>query len=225
MRIVFRTFLRGLVITAPLILTVYVCARAITWLDGTMRQGLEQIGVQPVPGLGLVITLAVVYLIGLLARTWLFRQLVELTEAVLDRIPLVKSLYSATRDLAQFLGGTDAKSKGAPVRLKLFGDQVHMIALVTQREPETFMGEAERGRVAVYVPMSYQIGGYTLYVRPDQLEEIEGMTVETAMKASMTAGVGAHGRAGDETAQPGAAQPRTPAEPSGTGRPDEDSPP
>ena len=211
MKSVLRTFLHGVVVTAPLIITVYVCTMAVTWLDGTMRKGLTRIGLEPVPGLGLMVTVAGVYLVGLLARTWLFRQLVDLTEAVLDRIPLVKSLYSATRDLAQFLGGTDAKTKGVPVRLKLFGDQVHMMALITQREPESFMGQAEQGRVAVYVPMSYQIGGHTIYVRPEQIEEIAGMTVEDAVKLTMTAGVGARGRAKNGAAEPQNAGAKTPA--------------
>mgnify|MGYP007084719536 CR=1 FL=1 len=77
MKSVFRTFLHGIVITAPLIITVYVCTMAVTWLDGTMRKGLTRIGLEPVPGLGLMVTVAGVYLVGLLARTWLFRQLVD----------------------------------------------------------------------------------------------------------------------------------------------------
>ena len=187
----FKIFLQGLVITAPIILTVYVCVRFITWLEFTTRAGVERLGLPAIPGLGVAIVLVGIYLIGLTARTWVVRTVLGMGEVILDRIPLVKSLYSAVRDLLQFLSGADEKTRGIPARLKLLDGKVDMLALITQKQPETFMGEAERGRVAVYLPMSYQIGGFTLFVRPEDVEEIEQMTVEDVLKLSMTAGVGA----------------------------------
>ena len=190
MRSAFRTFLQGLVVTVPVVLTVYVCAKVILWLDTEIRAGLEYAHLPDVPGLGVVVAFAGIYLIGLLAKTWLFRQFVRLGEAVVERIPLVKSLYSAVKDLLQFLSGTDAEARGVPARLKLLDGRVHMMGLITQKEPETFLGEAERDRVAVYLPMSYQIGGFTVYVSPEQVEEIEDLTVEDVLKLALTAGVG-----------------------------------
>jgi uncharacterized membrane protein len=141
-----------------------------------------------------VLAIAVLFLTGMLARVWLFRKLVALGESIIDRIPLIKSLYGAMKDLLQFLGGLDETSRGVPVRIELFDGRVHMMGLLTQRQPESFMGESSKGRVAVYLPMSYQIGGFTVFVERERIEEIEGMTVEDVMKLSMTAGVGSASR-------------------------------
>ena len=194
----FKIFLQGLVIITPIIFTVYVCVAFALWLDRTTTAGLIALHLEPRRGLGVVITLAAIYLVGLLARTWIFRGVIGLGEAILDRIPGVKSLYSAVKDLLQFLSGADETTKGVPARLKLMDGKVDMLALITQKQPETFMGESERGRVAVYLPMSYQIGGFTVFVRPEDVEEIAGMTVEDVLKLSMTAGVGATGRAKEQ---------------------------
>ena len=211
----FKIFLQGLVVTAPIIFTVYVCVAFALWLDGvttailqkafalwldsvTIAQMEEEFPFFP-HGLGVIIALAAIYFVGLVSRTWIVRGIIGLGEAILDRIPGVKSLYSAVKNLLQFLSGTDEKTKGVPARLKLMDGKVDMLALITQKQPETFMGEPERGRVAVYLPMSYQIGGFTLFVKPEQVEELEGMTVEDVLKLSMTAGVGSAGAAKGET--------------------------
>ena len=197
---IFRTFVQGLVITAPIILTVYVVVKTVCWLEWSMRGALEAVGLQVLaPGLGVATALAGIYVVGLLATTWVFRKLIQLSEATLDRIPLVKSLYSAVKDLLSFLSGTDAETRGVPARLRLLDGKVHMLALVTQKNPETFMGEGDRGRVAVYLPMSYQIGGFTVFVRPEDVEEISEMSVEDVLKLSMTAGVGSTARRRQQT--------------------------
>jgi len=193
----FKIFVQGLIITAPAILTLYVCISAVLWLDASMQAGLLKIGLPKIPGLGVVIALAAIYMVGLLARTWLFQQLIHLAESLLGRIPLIKSLYSAVKDMLQFFGGGDVESRGVPARVDMENGRFHLLGLVTQKNPEKFMGEREKGRVAVYLPMSYQIGGFTVFVNPDQIEEIHEMTVEDVLKLTLTAGVGSTGKEGD----------------------------
>jgi uncharacterized membrane protein len=129
-------------------------------------------------------------MIGLLAKSWLFGWLINLGEQMVERIPLVKSLYSAVRDLLQFLGGTREESRGRPAVLKSADGEIVLLGLITQTKPQKFLPDDEE-RIAVYLPMSYQIGGFTFYVPPDRVQEIEGITVEDLLKLSMTAGVGA----------------------------------
>jgi uncharacterized membrane protein len=189
MRSFFRTFIQGLVVVAPAIITVYVCSKSVIWLDQTIRAGLNPMGID-IPGIGVLAALTGIYLVGLLTKHWIFRSLIQLGESIVDRIPLVKSLYSAIRDLLQFLGGTDTSKKGRPARVHLLNGRVHMLGLITQKTPEDYMGEPEKGRTAVYLPMSYQIGGFTVFLPEDQVEELSDLTVEDVLKLSMTAGVG-----------------------------------
>ena len=106
-------------------------------------------------------------------------------------MPLVKSLYSAVKDLMQFVGTGDKASLGRAARLTFLDGKVHMLGIITQRHPEEQVDERERGRVAVYLPMSLQIGGFTVYVPEESVEEIEGMSVESVMKLTMTASLAA----------------------------------
>ncbi|MFO7959038.1 MAG: DUF502 domain-containing protein [Candidatus Brocadiia bacterium] len=209
----FKTFVHGLVVVAPVVITLYVCVQSVTWLDGTIRTAIKPTGVD-IPGLGVFVAFAGIYIIGLLTQNWIFRGLVSLGESIIERIPLVKSMYSAIRDLLQFLGGTDDEEKGRPARISLMDGQVDMLGLVTQKSPENFMGPEEEGRVAVYLPMSYQIGGFTVFMPEDRVEEISDLSVEDVLKLSMTAGMGTStGNSGEKhTPMKSPSSPSTPPE-------------
>jgi uncharacterized membrane protein len=182
-------FANGVIVVAPILVTVYVLGMAMWWLDSTIRKGLDYMLGLSFPGLGLAVAVPLIYLVGLLARTWLFRTLIATGEAIVERIPLIKSLYSSVKDLLQFLGGTDAKRHGKAVALRSKDGTSRMLGIMTQEDPEAFLPDAGDS-VGVYLPMSYQIGGFTVYVPRESVEDIEGVDVEDLLKLSMTAGVG-----------------------------------
>ena len=182
-------FLQGVALITPALLTAYICYKAIWGLDKAVRSLLEKVIAVSVPGIGVVIALVAIYMVGLLTRNWLFQKLVGLGEAIVNRIPFVKSIYSAIRDMLQLVGGGQAASRGTAARVKLLDGKVHLLGIVTQKSPELLIDEAEKGRVGVYLPMSLQIGGFTVYVPAESVEELPDMDVETVMKLSMTAGV------------------------------------
>ncbi len=192
-----KIFLNGLVVVTPLMITVYVVVACVLWLD----RGVRAILPVYLPGVGFVAAILGIYVVGLLARSWLLKWPIRLTEAVVDRIPLVKSLYSAIRDLLRFLGGADAKSRGYPCVVQLGEDQPQLLGLITTETPRELLPEDAGSRVAVYLPMSYQIGGFTLYMKSDKVRRIEGMSVEELLKLCLTAGVGAQASAGAAAAE------------------------
>ena len=100
--------------------------------------------------MGLAVGIAIVYGVGLLTRLYLFRNFVSSGEKLIARLPLVKTLYSSVRDLLQFFGPSDSKPRGTPVRVKVSED-AHVLGIATV--------QADGGRVGVYLPLSYQIGG------------------------------------------------------------------
>ncbi len=184
------TLLQGTAVVVPVGVTIYVCAYAMWWLDGTVRSFLQRVVDVGVPGIGVVVGLGVIYVIGLLTRSLLFRKVGRLGEALVERIPLVKSLYGALKDMMMFVGGGDPAARGVPARLNLMDGRVHMFGIVTQKQPQEQYGRAEEGRVAVYLPMSLQIGGFTVYIPEEKIEYLDDMSVETAMRLAMTAGMG-----------------------------------
>ena len=147
-------FLRGLVLLAPLAVTIYVCVVVFVTIDGWL--GL------PVPGAGFVATLALVTLVGFLASTLLARTmtgLVALAERALTRLPFVRLLYTSTKDLLNAFVG-EKRRFDRPVLLTL-GAGVRALGFVTQDDLRRFGLD---GHVAVYLPQSYNFAGNLVVV-------------------------------------------------------------
>lgn len=188
MKTLSQIFLRGLATILPVALTLYL----IYWLAITSEQFLggliQQVlpGQRYWPGMGLMAGVILTFVAGLLVKAWIVRSLWAWGERLLESIPLVKTVYTGLRDIFQFASG-DGKGKGMGqvVRLTLPGD-LKMIGFITSDKPSWRQGD--EAHVAVYLPLSYQIGGHTLLVPPERIEPLD-MSVEEAMRLVLTAGM------------------------------------
>ena len=171
-------FLQGLVITVPLVVTVYILYSSFNWTDTAIRHLFRDM-LPTFPGLGVIFACALIWLIGALSRIYLFSLLVQTADGLLQRVPLVKTLYGSVRDLLQFFNQTD-RIVGEAVKLHV-DDNTHMIGITTTEDEET-------GRVGVYLPLSYQIGGFLVYTPRDRLEKLP-MGVEETLKMVLTGGM------------------------------------
>jgi uncharacterized membrane protein len=141
-------FFKGIVLLAPLALTVYVCVRLFTTIDGWL-------GI-PIPGVGFLATVALITLFGFLASSFLTRQLLAAVESLMDRLPFVRLLYSSTRDLLNAFVG-EKRRFDKPVLVAPFeGGVARVIGFVTQESLASF-GLHEH--VTVYMPQSYNFAG------------------------------------------------------------------
>ncbi|HIA02494.1 MAG TPA: DUF502 domain-containing protein [Myxococcales bacterium] len=175
-----RIFLQGLVVTVPIVVTLYIIWAMVRWMDINIRQLLPV--VDEIPGMGIIVATIVIYLAGAVANFLLFQNILERAEAMINRVPLVKTLYGSVRDMLQYFGNRGARPAGEAVKVDWTPD-AQMIGITTG-------AVADDGRVAVYFPFSYQIGGYLIYVSSDKLQPA-GMSVEGALKLILTGGVGA----------------------------------
>lgn len=141
-------FFRGLVFLAPVAVTIYVCVWLFTYVDGWL--GL------PIPGAGFLATLALITLFGVLASNLLTRGAISVLDSLLNRLPFVRLVYSATRDLVRAFVGEERRFNN-PVLVRLF-EQGHaqLLGFVTHDSLE-HLGEADH--VAVYIPQSYNFAG------------------------------------------------------------------
>jgi len=99
----------------------------------------------------------------------------------------VKTVYRAIKDFVDYFSPGDGLETRKVVKLKLPGQPITLIGFIT-REDFSRLPFGEPGEVAVYLPLSYQIGGYTLIVPADWLEPVD-MPFEDAMRLVVTAGV------------------------------------
>lgn len=193
MRRLWNTFLKGLVAVLPVALTVYVVywlgRTAETILSGPLR--LLVPADKYWPGLGLLVGFLLVLLAGVMVDAYVVRRFLRLGESVLARIPVVKTIFGALKDVTRFLpAGGKARDLKRVVWWQ-FG-AARLIGFVTEEHvsPRLFGGQAGE-LVAVYFPMSYQIGGYTLYLHKDELHETD-LSVEEAMRLVLIGGVTSH---------------------------------
>jgi uncharacterized membrane protein len=193
MRRLRNTFLKGLAAVLPVALTIFF----VYWLAKTA----ESIASGPLrallpsehywPGLGLLVACLLVLLVGVLVDAYIVRRFLRFGESVLARIPIVKTVFGALKDFAQFLpAGGKARDLKRVVLWRMNGAQ--LVGFVTEEEvnPRLF-GAAAADLVAVYFPMSYQIGGYTLYLPKSELQET-ALSVEEAMRLVLIGGITSH---------------------------------
>jgi len=141
------------------------------------------------PGMGLVSGLALIALIGLLSHVLIFQKLFNLGEAIFNRLPLVKTIYTAIKDFIGYLNPDKESEMGKVVMVQLPGQSFQLIGFVTREQFDDlpFTPTAE-DPVAVYMPMSYQIGGYTLFLPRNSLTPLD-MPFEQAMRLVLTGAV------------------------------------
>src|SRR4030095_13840166 len=184
-----RIFITGLLTVLPIVATIYFVVWVLTVLERFF--GKQVIFLIPDEwyrtGMGLVVAIVVVFLVGLLMHAILFRRLFGWAEKVLLEIPLVRSVYAALRDLLGLFAEHKEPSLQV-VSLDLPGN-MRVLGFITRAHfGDAPAGIARADEVAVYLPMSYQIGGYTVFVPKSACKPVE-MSREEAMKFILTAGL------------------------------------
>lgn len=146
-------FFRGLVLAAPLAITLYVCWVIFSTVDRWL--GL------PIPGAGFVATIALVTLLGFFASNLLTRSAVNILDGLLNRLPFVRLLYSSTKDLLNAFVG-EQRRFDQPVLVTLTPDgEIRALGFITR---DTLAQIGLDGDVAVYLPQSYNFAGNLLVV-------------------------------------------------------------
>jgi uncharacterized membrane protein len=183
-------FWKGLATLVPLTVTVYALYWSVVSLERLLR-ALVPPGWY-FPGSGLLLAMVFIGVFGALMHFFLFERLVNLGSALLNRIPVVKSVYSALQDFFAYLGqrSTDEMSR---VVLVTLGGQCRLVGFVTNPrfDVPSADGAANAQLMSVYLPMSYQIGGFMVLLPADCLEPLD-ISAEDAMRLVLTAGVRSH---------------------------------
>ena len=154
MKKIAKNFFEGLVILVPIVGSFYIIYIVFIKIDGLL-------GI-PIPGVGFLVTIALIILIGFLASNFLAKKFFQYLEKVLTKLPLVKIFYSSIKDLiGAFVG--DKKSFDKPVLVTVIpGSDAKALGFIT-RESLDFIGLLDH--VAVYFPQSYNFAG-SLFVYP-----------------------------------------------------------
>ncbi|MGQ2979564.1 MAG: DUF502 domain-containing protein [Polaromonas sp.] len=188
MKKLYRYFFRGLITVLPVALTLYLLYIFLAWTEKLTLWVLSPvIGGFYVPGMGLVSGVLIILLIGYLVSKPGVRRLLSIVELPFTNLPVVKSIYSSLKSFADYFSPSGKPGEQSVVILRMPGHPLEIVGLVTRRgfadlPPGFLPGE----RVAVYLPMGYMIGGYTVFVPVEWVQPID-MSVEEAMRSSLIA--------------------------------------
>ncbi len=191
-------FLTGLVIAAPLFLTVYITWAFVKWVDGLVEPlipslyRLDRLLPIPVPGFGLVVALVFITLLGFLAANFVGSRLLAFGESLLGRMPVVRNLYGG---LKQIFETVVARRASAFQRVALIEYprkglwSIVFIASETRGEVNHHLSEPGDESVGVFLPTTPNpTSGFLLFVKRRDLVMLD-MSVEDAAKMVISAGL------------------------------------
>jgi len=204
LRFISKHILTGLVTILPVVLTLYLlywlALSAESVLGGMIKWVLPNSLYWP--GMGLVAGLIVVFVVGLLMHAYVVQRLFAKVEQLLYHTPLIKSVYRAIRDFFDYFSPTSKKEFEQVVSVSIGNTGMQVIGFVTQANPEHLPEDfREQDNLLVYVPLSYMIGGFTVLMPRSAVRPLN-MTMEEAMRFTLTAGVTSATSASTEAAAP-----------------------
>ncbi|WP_167607801.1 DUF502 domain-containing protein [Maribellus sediminis] len=178
-------FFQGVILVAPIVITIYILYAVFVRVDGWLVHNLEPLIGFYIPGLGIVILVASVTLLGFIGQTALVRPIKKLAGNLIRRIPLLNLLYSALNDLFSAFVGNEKKFN-VPVKV-LFNQENNLwkLGFITKDSLEEFDLEE---MTAVYFPHSYNFSG-ELYIVPRDRVQPVSVSPADAMKFVVSAGV------------------------------------
>jgi len=160
-------FVRGCLVLAPLGLTLYILFTILHAIDQFLPIGI--------PGVGLLLTLSLVTIVGMLTSNVIGRSAVEATDRALKRLPLVKLIYTSIKDLINAFMG-DKKSFNRPVAVTLNPmSGLKALGFITREGLHSLDMPLH---VAVYFPQSYNFAGYLALVPREQVEALDVNSAE-----------------------------------------------
>ena len=185
-------FLTGLLVTAPVLLTVYITWAAIELIDGQVASilpGFNQLVFANIPGAGLIIGLILITAIGAIAAGFLGRWIIKLGEAILNRMPVVRTIYGASKQILETVISTQSDAFRDAVLVEYPRRGLWVIGFVTGGTRGEVAEHIDIEMVNVFIPTTPNpTSGFLLFCPRDEIIYLE-MSVEDAVKLVVSGGI------------------------------------
>ena len=191
-----RQFFTGFITILPLALTLYLLYWFFVSTEKALGSVLQFLLPNSFywPGMGLLVGIALIFCVGLLMRLYVVKLLFDQVEKLVYHMPLIKSVYGAIRDFLNYFSSNNQQDdEHHQVVAVSFDNGMELIGIITVNSAEQLpvADDDHDDKVLVYLPMSYNIGGYPLLVPRRRVRPVD-MTMEQAMRFALTAGVAGH---------------------------------
>ena len=196
LRRLLQYFFQGLIVLAPIGITIWVVLSLFNLVDDILPNILHAVAPSlikkdlegnliKIPGLGFLVVIGMVLLVGWLSSLFAVGRLVALLDTVLEKTPGIKFIYSSVKDFLEAFAG-NKKKFDKPVLVNVDATDVWRIGFVTQQSNADFGLE---DHVTVYVPHSYAISGITYIVPLSRVRSLNNVSAADAMKYTVSGGV------------------------------------
>lgn len=194
MRFLRRYFITGLLVLVPLLITIWVLSTLIGWMDNSLlllpadwrpaaRFGRE------IPGFGVILTLLIILVTGLIATNFLGKRLLMVWEGLLSRVPVVKSIYSSVKQVSDTLFSDSGNAFRQALLVQFPREGSWTIAFLTGQPGGDVASHLDGEYVSVYVPTTPNpTGGYFLMMPKKDVIELD-ISVDEALKYIISMGV------------------------------------
>jgi uncharacterized membrane protein len=188
-------FLQGILVLAPITITVWAIMAAFNFIDGILPGILHQLfpklmvdeagNVRRIPGLGFALVVFIVLFIGYISSSFIFSKLVEGFDKLLEKTPGIKFIYSTLKDFFEAFAG-EKKKFTSGVLANVDDNDVWRVGFITRDDMEEF---GLREYVAVYVPMAYSVAGSVYIIPRSRVKPITNISATQTMKFAVSGGV------------------------------------
>jgi uncharacterized membrane protein len=183
MKIIRKIFLTGLVIVLPALVTIYVLGFTFRIIDSLLGDFL------PFPGLGFLITIVLIFIVGLVATNVFGNRLIRLVETAFARLPVIKPVYSAAQQIIEAFSARHRNIFQTVVMVEYPRKGIYALAFITVEGTPEIQNKTEADVVTVFLPTTPNpTSGFLLMVPRGELI-IMDMSVEEAMKLIISFGV------------------------------------
>jgi uncharacterized membrane protein len=179
-------FLQGLLLIAPIFVTIYAVVQIFYLLDSPIEKVFRYFFNFYYPGIGIIAMFFIIAFIGLVGSMVVFQPLLHVLDVFMERVPVIKDIYSGVKD---FFGAFISKKKkfDKPVMFEIGKNSgVFRLGFITQQDLSEFY---MKDKVAVYAPWSYNLSGTLFVVNKDQVQPLDDVGAGEMMKFVMSGGV------------------------------------
>jgi len=184
MKYLAKYFFQGILVLLPIALTIYIVVAVFKLTDSILGRYFIALGVN-IPGLGLLTTIVLITLVGLLGNWFVSRRMLGYIDYFFGNVPLVKVIYNIIKNTINVLV-SNRSTFGKVVMINLPGDdEVKILGFITSEELECF---GLKDHVAVYILQSMQWAGFTLLVPKSRVEYLN-VSPDEALQFIVSAGI------------------------------------
>lgn len=189
MRRMLQYFLQGVLVLAPVSVTVWVIIGLFNWLDRLIPVYINLNGdpVKPfyLPGIGFVIVIAGLVLVGYISSFFVVGRLLSFFDHLLEKTPGVKIIYTVVKDFSEAFAGKKRKFQKA-VLVNIYQPDVYQAGFITNEDLRHF---DLLEHIAVYVPNSYAVAGNLFIVKRERVKLVNTISATDVMKFAISGGV------------------------------------